>query len=123
MKLLLLAAAVSVLALAVSPLAEAKAPPVGKYECTIGDIFFGTIAILPGGRYTHGKPHGTFTTGLRLTKYKDGITGYAIAFHGGDLNRFNGRWHVANAGGGKKTVEIALRNPKDNFESIYCDKV
>jgi hypothetical protein len=39
------------------------------------------------------------------------------------MNRFNGRWHKGSAGGGKTTFEIALRNPKDNFESIYCDKV
>jgi len=114
---------VAVAMLVAAPFADAKAPPTGKYECTIGDIFFGTITILPGGRYNHNGPHGTFATGATLTRFKDRIVGYTIWFKGGDLNNFKGRWHRASAGGGKTTYEIALRNPKDNFESIYCDRV
>jgi hypothetical protein len=34
----------------------------------------------------------------------------------------SGRWYRASAGGGKTTDEIALKNPRVTFESIYCDK-
>jgi hypothetical protein len=125
MKTFSLALAVGVLALAAAPVAGAAAPPGGKYDCVIGSssILFGTLVIQPGGKYTHRGSRGTFTTGARPVKFKDKKTGYTIAFKGGDLNRIVGRWYRASAGGGKMTVEIALRNPKDNFESIYCDKI
>lgn len=111
-------------ALAVVAAAGATAPPSAKYDCVIGSssILFGTLVIQPGGKYTHRGTHGTFTAGAKPTKYKDGKVATAIAFKGGDLNKISGRWYKASAGGGKMTVEIALKNPKDDFESIYCDK-
>ncbi len=125
MKLVSIVLACGALALTAAPFAAAKAPPTAKYDCVIGSssILFGTLAILPGGKYTHSGSSGTFTTGAKRVTFKDKIVGYTIAFKGGDLNRITGRWYVAKAGGGKKTVEIALKNPRDNFESIYCDKV
>src|SRR4051812_7053305 len=125
MKMVSIALVGAALALAAAPVAGAAAPPGGKYDCVIGSssILFGTLVIQPGGKYTHSGSRGTFTTGARPVKFKDKKTGYTIAFRGGDLNRISGRWYRASAGGGKMTVEIALKNPKDNFEAIYCDKV
>ncbi|HKP19077.1 MAG TPA: hypothetical protein VJT84_11395 [Gaiellaceae bacterium] len=103
--------------------AQAKAPPVAKYDCVISsNILFGTLGVLAGGKYTHRGTHGTFTTAAAPTKFKDGKVGYTIRFKGGSLNGISGRWYRASAGGGKTTYEIALKNPRDNFESIYCDK-
>ena len=115
---------VACLALVAASGAGAKAPPLAKYDCVIGsgNILFGTLAILGSGKYTHRGTHGTFTTGAVLTKFKDGPVGYTIRFKGGSLNGISGRWYRASAGGGKFTYEIALKNPRDNFESIYCDK-
>ena len=89
--------------------AHAASPPTGKYDCVIGasSILFGTLVIKPGKHYAHRGTKGTFTT-----------SGKTIRFRRGDFNNFRGRFAKGNDG----TWEIALRNPKDDFESIYCDK-
>jgi len=89
--------------------AQAASPPTGAYDCVIGSssILFGTLKIKPGKKYGHRGTKGTFTT-----------KGKRITFHKGDLNKMTGRFLKTTSG----TWEIALRNPKDDFESIYCDQ-
>lgn len=92
--------------------AQAKAPPKGKYDCTIGEgTLFGVLAIKKGGKYSHRGSKGTF-------KHK----GRKLSFKGGTLNKMKGRWYKANDGTPKGTYEIALKNPGSGFESIYCGK-
>lgn len=112
--------AITLLALALASPAAAKAPPKGKYDCVIGAYgnLFGTLTIKNGKRYTHRESKGTFKANGGAKKYDDGITAYPISFKKGDLGGMKGRWHKTSDG----VYEIALRNPKDNFESIYCDK-
>lgn len=89
--------------------AEAKAPPTGKYDCVIGanSILFGTLTIKTAGRYAHRGTKGTFTT-----------DGKKLRFRRGTLGGMRGRWYRTGTG----PPEIALRNPRDDFESIYCTK-
>jgi len=108
----------ALLAVAVAP-AEAKAPPAGKYECVIGSTLFGNLQIKSGGSYRHRGTSGTFKAGSKRVSFKDGRKGYRISFKKGSLNGFKGRWYRSPTDG---TYEIALLNPVDNFESIYCDK-
>lgn len=118
-------ALVVVVVLASVSVAEAAAPPVGKYQCVIGsnNILFGDLFILAGGKYTHRGTKGTFTAGARLVTFKDKKKGYTIAFKGGDLNGISGRWYPTKPSEySSVTHEIALKNPRDGFESIYCDK-
>lgn len=100
--------AIIVLAVA-SASAHAAPPPPGKYECVIGanSILFGNLIIRPGRKYAHRGTRGRFTGGASNLRFK-----------GGDLGGMRGRWHRSSDG----IVEIALRNPRDDFESIYCDK-
>ena len=110
------------LALLAATPALAQAPPTGSYECTIGssNILFGTLAILGASRYTHDDTRGAFAAGAAGVRFKDGIHGYTIRFKGGSLNGISGRWYRATGAG--VAYEIALRNPRDGFESIYCEK-
>lgn len=102
--------------------AQAKAPPKGKYDCTIGgSTLFGTLTIKKGGKYTHRGSKGTFKHGKRTT-FADGIKGYKLSFKGGTLNKIKGRWYKATDGTPKGTYEIALKNRGSGFESIYCSK-
>jgi hypothetical protein len=111
------------LLLAFPAVASAKAPPRGKYDCTIGgSTLFGVLTIKREKRYTHRGTKGTFTHGSRKTKFSDGIVGWKLRFKGGDLGGMRGRWYKATDGTPDGTYEIALRNPRDDFESIYCGK-
>ena len=112
----------AVLALLAAGPAAAGSPPLGKYDCTIGsdNILFGTIAILTGGRYTKDGTRGTFVAGAATIRFKDGVSGSTLLFKSGALNNIKGRWYRNK--GSSRTYEIALRNPKDGYESIYCGK-
>ena len=89
--------------------AEAASPPKGPYDCVIGSnsILFGTLKIKAGKNYAHRGTKGTFTT-----------NGQKIRFKKGDLDGIRGRFFKTTQG----IWEIALRNPGDDFESIYCDQ-
>jgi hypothetical protein len=104
-----LVAVILVAALAAVP-AQAAAPPRGTYECVIGanSILFGNLVIKGAGKYAHRGTKGTFTS-----------SGKKLRFKGGDLKGMRGRWYRTTDG----KVEIALRNPRDDFESIYCDRI
>ena len=118
---LALLAALSLLSAA--PLAaEAKAPPKGKYDCVIGTILFGTLTIKDKSHYAHRGTKGTYTHGSTKKTFHDGIVGWTLRFKGGDLGGMRGRWYKGNDGTPEGTYEIALRNPRDDFESIYCGK-
>lgn len=117
-----IAGAAALLSLVAVPAASAASPPLGSYECTIGssNYLFGTLVVQARGRYTKDDTKGTFTTGAAPVRFKDGITGTTIRFKGGSLNGISGRWYRSKGAG--VTHEIALKNPKDGFESIYCDR-
>jgi len=114
-------AVVAALALTLVPGAEAKAPPKGKYECTIGgNMLFGTITIKGKKKYRYSQSggNGRFVAGKRLRKFSGGnVTGYSIRFKRGGLAGYKGYWFTSSTG----THEIALANPRDGFISIYCD--
>src|SRR5689334_5630491 len=115
-------ACVSALAISVGS-ASAKAPPKGKYDCTIGgSTLFGTLTIKGHNKYTHRGTKGKYVAKGGAVKFDDGITGYRIKFKGGSLKGMNGRWYHATDGTPAGNYEIALRNPIDGFESIYCDR-
>ena len=107
-----LALVLAVSALAFVPAALGSSPPKGKYSCTIGgSTLFGTLYITGSKAYRYdasdgrGKP-GKFTS-----------SGKKLTFRTGPLKKMKGRWIKTQQG-----PEVALRNPRDNFESIYCDK-
>jgi hypothetical protein len=105
------------------PFAEAKAPPRGKYDCTIGgSTLFGTLTIANGGVYRHRGTKGTYTAKGGKVTFPDEVKGYRISFKGGSLAGVKGRWYKALDGTPEGTYEIALKNPRDDFESIYCSK-
>ena len=80
-----------VVALLVPVAAHAKAPPKGKYDCTIGgSTLFGTLTIKKGGRFTHNGTKGTFKHSKRTT-FPRGLKGYKLKFKGGSLNKMKGR--------------------------------
>lgn len=110
------------LALSLVAPAIAKAPPTGKYDCTISGMSFDSVTIKSGNKYKRFGKSGKFTAGAKKIKFPDKFVGYKITFKTGPLKGFKGRWYRAkdSAGG---TYEIALRNPEDDFESIYCDRV
>jgi hypothetical protein len=89
--------------------AQAASPPKGKYDCVIGQnsILFGTLTIKGGKRYSHRGEKGKFKA-----------KGKKLRFTSGPLAKIRGRWYKTSTGG----AEIALRNPRDGFESIYCTK-
>lgn len=102
-------------------LAEAKSPPRGTYSCTIGsaNLLFGDIIIKGGNRYKYSRFGGVgrFDGKNKPRPLTRGIP-YGIRFKSGGLKHYKGRWYKTTSG----TFEIALENPKDGFESIYCDK-
>ena len=103
--------------------ASAKAPPRGKYDCTIGgSTLFGTLSIKASGRYGHRGTKGRYIAKGGAVTFPDGIVGYRIRFKRGTLDGVRGRWYKAKDGTPKGTYEIALRNPRDDFESIYCSR-
>ena len=112
------ATAIAALAtLAATPFAAAKSPPVGKYGCTISGTFFGNLTITGGTTYTRNGKKGTYVAGKKLIRWKDKtVPGYTIVFKTGSFKGYKGRWY-----GSKTTSEIALKNPLNGFESIYCD--
>lgn len=101
--------------------AEAKSPPKGKYSCTIGSAnsLFGDITIKAGNRYKYSRfgKVGRFDGKNKPRPLSRGVP-YGIRFKSGGLNHYKGRWYKTTSG----TFEIALENPRDGFESIYCDK-
>jgi hypothetical protein len=102
--------------------ADAKAPPKGKYDCTIGgSTLFGTLTIKKGGKFSHNGTKGTFKHGKRTT-FPRGLKGYKLKFKGGTLNKMKGRWYKTVDGTPKGNYEIALENPSDGFISIYCNR-
>lgn len=119
-----LALPLCILALAPASLAEAKPPPTGKYDCVIGSnsILFGTLAIKKGGEYAHRGTKGTFTHGKRQRQDSTGLRFYTLKFAKGSLGGMRGRWYRSSDGTPSGGHEIALRNPRDDFESIYCTK-
>lgn len=118
-----LATVATALLLLAASSAEAKAPPTGKYDCTIGaGTLFGTLAIKSTSRYTHRGSKGTFTHGTTRKRFPDGVVGWTLRFRRGTLGGMRGRWYKAKDGTPEGTYEIALRNPRDDFESIYCSK-
>jgi hypothetical protein len=114
-----LAAAVTALVLLSPAAAAAKAPPKGNYGCTIGGTYFGTVKITSASKYKRNGKKGKFKAGATQKTWPDkNVPGYTINFKTGGFKGFKGRWYRSDGG----VVEIALRNPVDNFESIYCDK-
>jgi hypothetical protein len=101
-------AATAALGFSAAP-AAAQAPPTGKYDCVIGSssTLFGTLTIKSGSRFSHRGTRGRFTH-----------SGKKLRFRGGTLDRMRGRWYRSSSG----RYEIALRNPRDDFESIYCTR-
>ena len=99
--------AVLIVAATVAP-AHAAGPPAARYDCVIGSnsILFGTLVIKPGMKYAHRGTRGTFTVPAPRR----------LRLKGGDLGGMRGRWYKSTSG----RFEIALRNPRDDFESIYC---
>lgn len=108
----------ALLALLLAPPALAKSPPKGKYGCTIGGLLFGDLKITGSDTYKRYGNNGTYSAGRRKINFDDGFAGYKIKFKTGPFEDFKGRWYKADSG----TAEIALQNPEDGFESIYCDE-
>jgi hypothetical protein len=104
--------------------AAAKSPPVGRYDCTIGvnNIGFGTLTIKSATRYAHRGTSGTYAAGASQRTFPDGKKGWTVRFKGGSLGGFTGRWYKAGDGTPSGNYEIALKNPRNGNESIYCDR-
>jgi hypothetical protein len=118
----LLAATVALALTAATP-AAAKAPPKGKYDCTIGgSTLFGTLTIKGGGAYRHRGSTGRYVAKGGQKTYPDGVVGFDISFRKGTLGGMKGRWYKGKDGTPEGSYEIALRNPRDDFESIYCTR-
>ncbi len=113
------AIAVCAVCLTLVPAAPAKAPPSAKYDCVIGSTLFGTLKIKGGNKYSHRGTSGTFRDGDKMVTFPDGIKGWKLRFKDGSLDGFKGRWYDTTTPG---VAEIALENPRDDFESIYCDQ-
>jgi hypothetical protein len=102
----------AIASLAVPAAALASSPPKGTYSCTIGgSTLFGTLYITGAKTYRYDAYDGKGKPG-RYTS-----SGKKLSFTSGPLKKMKGRWTKTNQG-----PEVALRNPRDNFESIYCDK-
>jgi uncharacterized low-complexity protein len=98
--------------------ASAKSPPKGKYECVISGSYFGEVVIKSSSKYRRNGKTGSYKAGANKIKFKEGFSGYRLTFKTGGFKGFKGRWHKTTDG----KYEIALKNPINNFESIYCDK-
>lgn len=113
-----LSAVAATVGLAVAGLAagaEAKSPPTGKYECTIGGLYADTVTIKSATKYKRFGEKGKYKAGDEKKTY-DGYKGYPIKFKTGPFEGFKGNWHKGNDG----TNEIALKNPISGFEDTYC---
>jgi hypothetical protein len=112
----------TIIGLVAASFAEAKSPPKGKYQCTISSsIIYGDLFITGKSTYKFGLD-GKYKKGTYKAKGKLTSGNYKgqpkISFKTGRLKKHNGRWFKATSG----RYEIALKNPKSGFESIYCDK-
>lgn len=116
--LLITAIAIATAALMAPAFASAKSPAKGTYECVIGSTFFGEVVIKSSTKYRRDGKTGKYKAGSKRVKFSDGRLGYRLTFKTGSFKGYKGRWYKASDG----TYEIALRNPIDDFESIYCDK-
>lgn len=112
----LVAPAVLAVGLCMPAAAAAKAPPTGTYECTIGGAYFRDVIITGAKTYRRDGKKGRFTAKGTRTR-PGGVRAYKISFTTGPFKGYKGDWHRTTDG----VNEIALRNPIDNFESIYCD--
>lgn len=117
LRILVAICAVAALLAGAPAAAHAKAPPKGTYECTISGTYFGTVTITGAKTYRRSGKSGRYTAKGTTTR-PGGIRAYRISFTTGPFKSFRGDWRKTTDG----TYEIALRNPIDNFESIYCDK-
>jgi hypothetical protein len=97
--------------------AGAKAPPKGKYDCTIDGMLFDSVTIKSKGRYKRFDTTGKFVAKGTETR-SDGSKANKIRFKTGPLKGFRGNWAITSS----NRPQIALRNPLDDFESIYCGK-
>jgi hypothetical protein len=95
----------------------AKPPPRGVYECTIGGIYADTIKITGKSTYKRFGKSGKYAAGKKKRTYHHSYKGYAIKFRTGPFRGFKGNWHRSSDG----INEIALKNPINGFEDIYCD--
>jgi hypothetical protein len=119
-RLLILTCLLLALALLALPAAAgAKSPPRGKYECVIGSTFFGTITIKSGSTYRRNGKTGRYKAGSKRVSFSDGRRGYRLTFKTGSFKGYKGRWYKSTT---SNIYELALKNPIDGFESIYCDK-
>jgi len=104
---------------AVSP-ATAKAPPQHRYECTIGGMYADTVTIKSATTYRRFGKTGKYVAGQEKRSFGRApyqYKGYTIKFRTGPFKGFRGNWHRTRDG----VNEIALKNPLNGFESIYCD--
>ena len=105
--------------------AAAKSPPTGKYGCTIGGYYSGTMKIKGPDKYTRNGESGKYKAGdrkVQIPGYDDPtFRGYTITFKTGGFEGMKGHWYMAESGDGK-VAEIALENPIDGFVEIYCDE-
>jgi hypothetical protein len=107
---LLVLALTAFAALAVAAPAAAGPPPRGLYECTIDGILFGDVTIKKDNKYLRNGVVGKFS-----------VKGRKLSFNTGGFKGIKGRWYMAT-GSGPDVPQLALRNPLDDFESIYCGK-
>lgn len=112
--------AICALCLLVPPLALAKSPPKKTYDCVIGSTLFGVLKVTSTSRYTHRGKAGAYKAGAKRVKFSDGRSGYTLRFTSGPLKGMEGRWYKGSDHG-RTVYEIALQNPVDGFENIYCD--
>lgn len=97
--------------------APAKSPAKGKYDCVIGSTYFGEVVIKSSTAYRRNGKTGKYKAGSKRVKFSDGRLGYRLTFKTGGFKGYKGRWYKSSSG----VYEIALQNPIDDFESIYCD--
>lgn len=116
---LMIAFASCALLLALPATAPAKSPPNGMYECVIGSTYFAELRIKSSTIYQRDGKRGTYKAGSKKVTFKDGRRGYRLTFKTGGLKGYKGRWYKSTT---SNIYEIALKNPIDGFESIYCDK-
>jgi hypothetical protein len=100
-----------------APQAGAKAPPAATYDCVISGLLFGKVKIKSAGAYTRNGTKGKFVAGSTRVTFPDRIKGWRLTFRTGSFRGMKGRWYRTSTPG---VSEIALKNPRDDFESIYC---
>ena len=114
-------ACIGCLAIVAGP-AAAKSPPKGKYGCTIGGYYSGTMKIKGPDSYTRNGESGKYRAGdnkVPIPGYEEtNLRGWTIKFKSGAFKGYKGHWYFVESG----TAEIALENPLDGFVEIYCDE-